>query len=174
MNSEAVLITQPAIDFNTFLGLTREMLGYSPASSVDACRLPLSDTERYLACLAGFKEEGAPVGLSPHLLTHAAFSVLAVATERDLLDILEICGMPFVVNDTVARGIQAAIVTGTLAQWRTAVISGCQAKVETSVRHFFNKLVAVFEKHRLNVWSDCNRKPANDRTFLLLEDKRGR
>lgn len=36
MQPDAVLIQRPAIDFATFLGLSHQMLGYSPARSTPA------------------------------------------------------------------------------------------------------------------------------------------
>lgn len=172
MHADAILIQQPAIDFTKFLGLSHKMLGFSPASKADASRRQLSDAERFLSCLAVMKDSNAPVSLSPHLLTHVSFSVLLAADERDMLDILEYCSsMPFVACDTVARGVQAAVVTGTLAQWRDAVISGCQPAVEPNVRTLFNKILSIFEAACLNVWNDCDRRPGPDNT-LLLEDKR--
>jgi len=172
MQADVILIQQPAIDFTKFIGLSHKMLGYSPASTVDASRKKLSDAERFLSCLAAMKDGNAPVSLSPHLLTHVSFSVLLAASERDMLDILEYCAsMPFVATDTVARGVQATVVTGTLAQWRDAVISGCQPDVESSVRVLFNKILSIFESACLNVWTDCERRPAQDNT-LLLEDHR--
>ena len=172
MQADAVLIQTPSIDFTTFLGLSHKMFGSSPASAADASRRQLSDSERFLSCLAALKDDSAPVSLPPHLLTHVSFSVLLAANERDMLDVLEYCGaMPFVAADTVARGIQAAVVTGTLAQWRDAVISGCQSSVEPTVRALFDKILAVFEAARLHVWNDCERRPHPDGT-LLLEDRR--
>jgi len=172
MQADAVLIQQPSIDFAKFLGLSHKMFGYSPARSADASRKQLSDSERFLSCLAALKDDQAPVSLPPHLLTHVSFSVLLAASERDLLDVLEYCaGMPFVAADTVARGIQAAVVTGTLAQWRDAVISGCQPEVEPTVRILFNKILGIFESANLKVWNDCGRKQSLDNT-LLLEDMR--
>lgn len=172
MRSEAVLITTPAVDFSTFVGISNQALGYSPASAADASPLPLSDTERFLSCLSSLKDRNAPVSLSPHLLTHVSFSMLLAADERDLLDVLELCsGMPFVQADTLARDVQIAVVTGTLSQWRDAVLSGCKASVEPTVRSLFNTILSRFEQARLNVWTDCKRKPLGP-TFLL-EDKRG-
>lgn len=166
--NDAILITTPAVDFTTLIGLSEQMLGYSPARAADASRRPLSDTERFLSCLAAFKDSKAPVGLPPHLLSHILFSVLIAADERDMLDILGYCaGMSFVIADTISRGVQAAVVSGTLAQWRDAVVSGCGATVEGSVRALFNKIHARFEAARLNVWNDCVRRPSNDQTYLL-------
>jgi len=172
MQFDAVLIQRPAIDFTTFLGLSHKMLGYSPASAADRNRRKLHDAERFLSCLAALQDPDASVGLSPHLLTHVSFSVLLATSERDLLDVLGYCaGMPFVAADTVARGIQATVITGTLAQWRDAVISGCQPEVQGSVRALFNKILSIFEAANLNVWVDCTRRQSKDKT-LLLEDKR--
>jgi len=172
---DAVLIQVPSIDFRTFVGLSHKVLGRSPAAPSDACRRVLSDAERFLSCLAALRDEHAPVGLSPHLLTHVSFSAFIGADERDRLEILQLCGgLPFVAVETTVRGVQAAVVTGTLCQWRDAVISGCGKGVPTAVRHCFNKLHGLFVAAGLNVWHDFTPRSTADQTFLLLEDKRGR
>jgi hypothetical protein len=174
MNPDCVLIQTPSIDFRTFIGLSHEVLGRSPAASSDACRRELSDAERFLSCLAAMRDERAPVGLSPHLLKHVSFSAFIGADERDMLEILQLAGMPFVVVDTIVRGVQAAVVTGTLDQWRDAVVSGCAKGIPTPVRHCFNKLHGLFTAAGLNVWQDYSPRRDPDQTYLLLEDKRGR
>lgn len=173
MRADAVLITTPAIDFATLLAVSYQALGYSPSSAADSSPFPLSDTERYLACLGAMKDQTAPVALPPHLLAHVSFSMLIAGDRDDMYDLLELCaGMPFVQTDTLTRGVQIAVVTGTLSQWREAVISGCQPSVLPSVRAIFNIILARFEQARLKVWDDCNRRHAGE--TLLLDDKRGR
>lgn len=168
----AILIQQPNVDFSAFLAHAHEMFGYSPASESDACHKQLSDSERFLSCLAAMKDRNAPVSLPPHLLAHVSFSVLVAANERDILDVLEYCStMAFTTAETVARGIDAAVITGTLAQWRDAVIAGCRPQVEASVRDLFNKILSLFESQNLGVWENCSRKTHQDNT-LLLEDLR--
>jgi len=76
--------------------------------------------------------------------------------------------------ETTVRGVQIAVVTGTLAQWRDAVASGCSRNIESPVRRCFNKLHSLFTAAGLNVWGDFQTRQAPDQTFLLLEDKRGR
>jgi len=170
MNAIAVLVQQPAIDFAKFLSASREMFGYSPAASSDASHKQLSDSERFLSCLAAMKDRNAPVSLPPHLLTHVSFSVLLVADERDILDVMEYCSsMPFTTAETVVRGIDAALVTGTLAQWKNAVVAGCSPDVEPSVRYLFNKMLGLFEAANLNVWGDCIKKGSRDQHTFLLE-----
>ena len=175
MNPDAVLVQVPSIDFRTFIGLSHKVLGRSPATPSDACRRELSDAERFLSCLAAMRDDRAPVGLSPHLLQHVSFSAFIGADERDMLEILQLCaGMPFVAVETIVRGVQAAVVTGTLSQWKDAVASGCSKGVPLPARHCFNKLHGLFVAAGLNVWHDFTARNASDQTFLLLEDKRGR
>lgn len=173
MKPECVLITAPSIDFHTLLGLGRKVFDRHLGEATDACRRELSPSERFLSCLAAMRDPKAPVGLAPHLMAHVTFSVFIGADVEDMLDILERCpGMPAVVAETTVRGIQAAVVTGTLAQWREAVKAGSNPKVAATVRHGFNRIYGQFCVQGLNVWNDCRTRPAADQTFYL-EDKRG-
>lgn len=172
MSSHAVLIQQPSIDFTQFLGMSHEMFGYAIGAKADASHKQLTDTERFLSCLAAMQDEEASVSLPPNLLTHVSFSVLVAIDNREMLDVLTCCSkMPFVVADTVARGIQAAVITGSLSQWRRAVLSGCRVEAQPSVRELFNKILSIFEAACLNVWSDCHKRAGPGNT-LLLEDQR--
>lgn len=118
------------------------------------------------------RDEHAPAGLTPNLLCHVSFSVLIAAEERDLMDIIQAASsMPLVVTETRARGIMAAVVTGTLAQWRDAVVAGATQDAEHNVRACFCQIKNLFESVGLSVWRDFNIKPSNDQLFYL-EDKR--
>ena len=172
MMPDCVLVSAPAIDFRTFLGISHKVLGYSPAQQTDACRRELSDAERFLSCLAALRDPQAPVGLPPSLLAHVSFSVFLAADERDMLDILQFAaGMPFVTAETLARGVLAAVITGTLGQWRDAVKSGSSPTAEPSVRWCFNKIYGLFNAVGVNVWGDFRSREAPDQTFFL-ENKR--
>jgi hypothetical protein len=171
MQPEVFLINRPAIDFGVFLGVSTQVLGYSPAAATQS-RRELTDTERFLSCLAAMRDPQAAAGLPPKLFTHVAFSIFVVADDQDMLDILCCAGMPFAVADTVARNVQAAVVSGTLAQWRDAVVSGSSLDVEPTVRRCFNKLHGLFCDEGLNIWTDYRTREAPDRITFLLEDKR--
>lgn len=174
MPVEAVLIGEPAIDFTSLVSLCHKALGYSPASAADASHRKFSTTEKLLSILASLRDEKAPAGITPNLLSFADFLVLVIADDRDLLDILELsAGMPFVRAETVARGVEIAVMKGSLAQWRDAVKSGTTPTAEPSVRALYSKILLLFEKQGLSsVWSDCDRRPAPDHSGFYLEDKR--
>ena len=75
--------------------------------------------------------------------------------------------MVFVTTETMARGVMAAVVTGTLAQWRDAVTSGSRPEAGPAVRACLNIIYNLFSGVGLNVWSDFRSRPAPDQTFYL-------
>lgn len=171
MTPDCILIQQPAVDFANFLSISRDALGYNPADASDCSAKQQSDAERFLSCLAAMQVEKAPAGLLPSLMSHVSFSALIVADERDALDIFQASGgMPFVVAETVRRGVLIAVMTGTLAQWRDAVKTGSHPSKEQNTRACYSKLLLLFEQSGLNVWQDFVRKTTPDR-LLYLEHK---
>jgi hypothetical protein len=171
MTPSAALIQSPVADFNTFLSLCQQALGYSVAESVDKSLIERSEPERFISCLAAMQDRNAKPGLAPHLLSHASFSVLVAADEETMLAILEVAEMPFVTTGTVLRGVQLAVISGTLAQWHTAVKLGSTNSCQPSVRAGFNRVMDVFKAAGLDVWKECASRALPDGT-LLLEDKR--
>jgi len=172
---EVLLVTKPSADFREFLIACKEVLGYSPSRAADASARDLSEAETFLTYLAAFRDQQARVGPvpNPNLLSHVSFSVFVIARERHLFNILERCaGMPFVTTETTDRAILAAVVTGTLAQWRDAVAAGCVREAEPPVRLGFRKIYNLFHGMNLNVWSDYNKREAADGTLLLEEKTR--
>lgn len=172
MIPNALLVTQPTIDFSTFLGLSQQALGYNPSQSADASPVQRSEAERFLSCLAALRDENAQAGLPSHLLSHVSFSVLVAADDRDMLNVLQITSaMPFVVAETLVRGVQLSVITGTLSQWQVAVKSGSSKSSNFNVRAFFNRVMAIFQEAGLDVWKEYECHSMPDRT-LYLEDKR--
>lgn len=169
MNCGCLLITTPNVDFNQFLTAGHKMTGRSLAEAAD--RKPnITDTEKFLSCLSILNGDNG-AGLSPRLLNHVSFSMLVWADERDMLDIFQLSsGMPFVVTETVARGIQAGVVSGTLAQWRDGIASGLRLDVQEGVRTAFAKMHACFEQCGLAaLWSDFSRKATPTGYYLELK-----
>ncbi len=168
MPVEAVLITTPSIDFTTLLGLTHETLDRNIAGAADSSHRKMVDAEKYLTCLAALKSVEAII--TPDLLAHVSFSVLIIADELDLLDILGRTGMSFVVAETTVSGVSIAVATGTLRQWKEAVISGTSEAAASVTRTCYSKILLLFDRAGLtSVWSDYQR--STDRSGFLLASK---
>ena len=114
MEPTAFIIQQSELDTQTFLAACTEMLGYSPATGAD--EQGHKGIEHSLGCLSAFRVQGAKPGVEAASAVYDLMSIscLIVADERDLLDILEVTAMPFAYAETQRRGIQAALVSGTL------------------------------------------------------------
>lgn len=173
MNPVAIIITKPDLDKNIFLPLCREMLGYSPARKADGANL--KEIPHLMTILAGFRNENVPPGVrgatDVYDLLH--FCCLFASDERDMIPILEITsGMPFALAETVVRGIQAIIVSGSLRQWRRAILRGCRADQTTQTRCAFDSLYTAFGNLGLTELFGASKKQAPDHTFLLITDER--
>ncbi len=168
MNPECLLIAAPSINFGAFTSVCETVLGYSPSQSANVTQRELSEAELFLSCLAALRDPHAPVGFAANLLTHVAFSVFIVAHEHDFVPILERCsGMAFVSAETLVSGVMAAVVSGTLAQWRDAVAAGCTPGVRPTVRAGFNKIYDIFCGANLDVWGSYRQNTSADGTLLL-------
>ena len=139
---------------------------------MDSSDSDVTDVLRFISCLAAMRDPKSRAGLIPNLLSHVSFSVFLVCEDRDMVDVLQYAtGMSAVVADTVARGVQVAVISGTLAQWRDAVSSGSTATTEPQVRACFNAIHIIFQNAGMNVWTDYCVRTAEDTTFYL-ENKR--
>ena len=91
--------------------------------------------------------------------------------ERDVLDILERAGMPFVRAETKARDMNVAVLSGTLAQWKNAVASGANEDAPVTVRTCFSKILLMFDCVGLtSVWGNFERQ--TDCSGFYFEDNR--
>lgn len=172
------LILKSGLDLNKLLPLSREMLGYSPAKAADTVTVPLPELAHQLACVAAFKDQGAPPTIR-YALPYLGFFVVGfvvAADERDMVEIMEAArGMEVAVTDTIQRGIQSAIISGTLAQWQRAIKLACSSRASLSrnARHVFNTMYKQLVDEGLkDMFDDVRVSEQPDHTFLLLEDKR--
>ena len=167
VNAHVALIQTPDVDFDSLIAVAHQALGYNPASKADGDSRDLSISERYLSCLASLRDRDAPVGLLNGLLKHVSFSVLFGADERDMRDILECCSaMPSVSVDSVFRGTMLSVVTGTLVDWRDAVIAGVAKENNPRVRSYFCEVQTIFESIGIAVWKDYHKKYTGRLYFL--------
>lgn len=156
---DCLLIHGPDINFDALLRVTHKLLGRNLAEAADASVREPSDVERFLSCLARFRDEQAPLSFSH--LTHVSCGLLLWGQEQDVLDFIQFCGQSsWVLTETLARGVSLAVVTASLHDWRTAIASGLEPHVEPSVRVLFERAMNRFESAGLSLWRGYTRKEA--------------
>ncbi len=176
MDPGVALILLTKLDSGTFLPLSREVLGYSPASAADSVTSSLKELAHSVACVASFKDKDTDPCLkavSPFFnLFHAGF--LVAADERDMTEILEFTGMAYTRTETLSRGIEAAVICGSLTQWRDAVKLSCSLagpRPPRGVRHAFNSVYNILLNNGMqSLFEGLRITTLHDRTFLLKQN----
>ena len=176
MNQGVALVLLTKLNLQTFLPLSREILGYSAAKAADGVSVELKETPHNIACIAAFKDENHPPAFKPncpHLkLFQAGF--LVAADERDMTEILELAAMPFTITQTMSRGVNAVIISGTLAAWRDAITLACSPRIKVSreTRYTFNAAYKILCKEGLrDMFGDLHVADQPDHTFLLQDHR---
>lgn len=152
------IITKPATDFINLANVAQQALGRSVTAASDAVRRQQSSAEKFLSCLASIQNL-VESGLPTELLTHVHFSALLISDADDTLSILECAsGMPFVTTPTSRRGIDLTVISGSLQQWRDAVVAGSQR--DGYVRDLYLAIMDQFRGDNLDVWGKYDRQPS--------------
>lgn len=173
MIPQSALVTQPSLALDNLVVACSQLFTHKVSDGIDKSPRKLSDSEKFLSIIDGMRTPGAPASLSPDLLKHVTFSILTVSDERDMLDIMQICsGMSTTLAETKGRGIMAVVITGTLCQWREAVILGCSKSSSFEVRAGFNQIHSLFVGVGLSsIWKRMKQSNDDDGTFLLTHDR---
>ena len=101
------------------------------------------------------------------ILRHIGFSFLCVAADDTIRESLERTDLYHIAFDTKRRGFTGAILSGTLAQFRDAIIECCDASSVTDIRELYNQIYLLLQQAGLRrVWS-VKTKKVIDGTFLI-------
>jgi|GEM_PF-3363368 len=165
--SGVALVQFSDVDLKTLLPIGREAFDRNLAANADSQghEPPL----HHMLCVAGIKNPQAKTAedTRPYAnLFHAGF--LIACNDRDAAEILEVSGMPSVMVETVERGYTALFISGSVAQWREAVLRGCQPEVSRNTRQVYNSVFTKFKSMGLAGLFNVKSKPSRrDQTFLL-------
>lgn len=158
MKPAVYIITKSDTDFTTLTSVAMQTLGKPVTAASDAVKRKLSSAEKFLSCLAsiqGLVETGLPT----ELLTHVHFSALLLSDSADTLAILECAsGMPFVSVPTTKRNVDLTVISGSLQQWRDAVVAGSQR--DGYIRDLYLAIMDQFRGDNLDVWGKYERQPS--------------
>lgn len=176
MIPKIILIAWPQIDWPTLAKASDVVLGYNPVKPADKSDRQLSDHARLLAVLSAFSDRDSTDPLKSireagSLLNHLKFSFLIAADRETIFRISTTTRLDCTPNDSVDGGL-AAIVSGTLSEWREATIELCHSNSPMPIRVLMDTVVLQFEKLGLGeVWSDYRKVQLKDKTFRLEHKK---
>ena len=165
--SGVALVQFSDVDLETLLPLGRQAFDRNLA--VEADRQGHDPPLHHMLCIANMKNPQARTAedARPYAnLFHAGFIV--ACNDRDAAEVLEVAGMPSVMVETVERGYLALFISGSIAQWREAVLRGCQPEVSRGTREVYNGIYTKFKSLGLAPLFNVKSRPSRrDQTFLL-------
>jgi len=168
-------ISVPTIAWGDFIKRIAELTGRSPTFGVDEYPYKLSEYARYLAILGEFRfgKKQNPIQTiqnAEDLLDHLHFSFLISGPASLIFDIMERTDLEIVM--TRIKGGRSAIVTGSLNQWKSAVVRILTGKAKPEICSVFSYCFNFFKFLGLQeIWNDYRIKPQADKDILLLEHK---
>lgn len=168
----AALAMFSQLNTDMLLPLMRQALGRSISAAAD--KASFDPPLHHMVCIACMKEPDVKLtaaAVKPYLnLFHAGFIV--AADERDFAEVLEVAGLPSVMVDTLQRDTRCAFITGTVAQWRDALLRGGVSTVGSSTRHIYNDIYREFSRLGLAPAMELTvTQERPDRTFLIEHKK---
>lgn len=174
MTTEVIAISIPNIDMGKFLTLSKQALGYDVSRTADGSTQKLADGAKFLSALSCFHNSSQSKRLvrdiirdSASLCAHLSFTLAFIADRDVIFKSMERSGLKHTVADTPI-GLQVAIVSGTLQEWKIATLECCTTDVDFGIRLLFDKVVLLFEHLGFReIWHDTKKNMCSDRTFHL-------
>ena len=157
----------PNIAWERYIQAVSEHSGNSPTSNVDNSTIKLADFAKYIISLDEF-QNGVSTSANAldtlrnetNPLSHLFFSFLIVSTKSSIFKIMESVDLT-----VISRKGKISVISGTLFQWRNALISQQKSK---EVRLIFNQCLSFFFKFGLgNIFDNYRKHTLGDDTFLL-------
>lgn len=172
MNVVVYPIIQTTIDWDLFLQLSQSCLKRDVTHSLDGKNKSVGDYPSFISALGELEipdSDPDKVLLEPGaLLKHLFFGFFVVAPTDDINVIRLKSDLGIATAKLQLPGYSVAIITGTLEEWRTAVINCCIERVSSSIRLIFNEILMHFERIGLHrIWLDYSKVKSKDNTFYL-------
>lgn len=158
------------IQFPAFLLAAKNALGRSVSVAGDAAGL--SGSAAFLTALGAMKDDTLKASQilrdAGSLLRHLYYSFIILADRETVFELIQETRLSVTSVESLSRGVRFGIVSGTLEEWRTAIINCCSLTCEPELRAFLSKVFPFFERDGLGLlWSEYLKRTHTDGTLLL-------
>ncbi len=160
-----------AIAWSELIKYIAELTGQSPTSSVDSYGYKLSDYASFVSSVGEFRTGKIQNPLitiqnANDILNHLHFGFLIYGKSSLIFVILEQTDLK--ITTAKIKNGRVAIVTGTLGQWKQAVISILSNKTTGEARQIFSYCYDFFQSIGLqSVWAEYRKKQTGPNMYLL-------
>lgn len=158
-----------------FLKNVAELCSHSPIQGIDSYQYQLKDYARLIAVLGEFRsgKECDPKQIlysAGDLLSHLHFGFMISGSSGLIYQIMELTDLKIISTRLKEKRGRAAIVSGTLRQWRDAIINILlnDNNNNRELRWAFSQCLNFFSHLGLNdIWHDYRKLTSKDQIYLL-------
>lgn len=169
------IIGKTQVDFQTLFSVLSQALGRSVSKPLDEAKTPAKAPTGFIAALMEFKSPNsklvAAIRRPGFTLLHVHYTLLVVSTPEVVSEVQQQTNL-HVITERTRSGFSVSVMTGSLDQWRSAIINGLSESCEYGLRLFLDTCLLEFDKEGLGpMFQDYNRVPHLDQTFSLKKIK---
>lgn len=172
---KTIIVGKTNIDWNNLLLASQQVLGRSISKTLDDAGLAPKVPVGLLTVLSELKSEGSkPMDIMNNpgfALDHVSYSILCLSLQDSIFDVMQYTELR-VVTAKSESGTILSYITGTLGQWRSAIINGLSKNSSKSFREFLDSCLLEFDKEGLSpLFNEFDRVDLADKTFTLRRKK---
>lgn len=157
MGIEVIPIAITEVSWDTFIKLC------NPGAKLDKYYIQPTSLAGYLASLIREGDPRKALRDVNYLLRHASMSFLILASDREMADVRCFTNLTLTcINEDLT------LATGTLEEWKTAVIDLSNPNYSSKTRYIMNCCLLFIEKAGLmEVFGNYSKQMQQDQTFIL-------
>lgn len=159
-----------------FLKEAMTLCGHSPTQGIDSYSYSLKDYARLIAIFGEFRDgkECDPKQIlysAGDILSHLHFGFLIDGSANLIYQIMELTDLKIISTRLKEKKGRAAIVSGTLKQWKDAIINILSTnKRNQELRWVLSQCLDFFYQLGLHdIWHNYRKRSLSDRIYLLEE-----
>ena len=164
-------LTGSSFDWAELVKDIAELTGQSPTSSIDSYGFKLTDYSRFISTVSEFRTRGIKNPLkrlqnANDILNHLHFGFLMHGKSSLFFTIMEQTDLK--ITTSRIEGGRVGVVSGTLLQWKNAVINILSGGSTAEAKWAFSYCYDFFQSLGLqSVWADYRAKQTDDQVYLL-------
>lgn len=169
MQIKPIILGKTQYDYNLLYRSAKQALGYSINRTVDSKSLK-KDTQKFYNSLSELLDENHTLNVCMDglVLDHYSYTLGFVLDNETYNGLLHYRTLQIIGQETIKRNIMFAVVTGSLRNWRDAVIDGCSKSTPDGVRDLMTDVFSLLSIEGLApMWSDYNKTTYNNSMVLV-------
>lgn len=172
MIPEILPVSTPNPDVTSMALTLGNILGYNPSKSADRHKGVVTDPARFLSILSSFDPTDdrtmvEQLRRSANLQRFLHYGFLIVADQATILESIACTDLKHRMFTGVG-GTSGAYVSGTLGEFKAAVMACCQLTVSPELRALYCRFHLFFETEGLKeIWAGTAKTSQPDKTYIL-------